>query len=156
MHNKINILAGLLALIFGLSSCLKGNLPDLPAYSDADITELYSQYRYLDTEQYPDGSNIVRIVTLSVSDKSFSNGTASATVTVPDASSFTVPGERDKVSATNIVMMCNISTGASIEPLEGAPKLGMPGDFSKLQKYKVTAADGKTSKVGSISINVVK
>src|SRR6185312_11263095 len=90
-HIKIFGLAMLSTVLF--SACLKGNLPDLPAFKDADITELYSQYRYIDTARNADGTNIVRVVTLGVSDKSFDNTTASATITVPDESSFTLADE---------------------------------------------------------------
>ncbi|MFT3704383.1 MAG: hypothetical protein QM802_18585 [Agriterribacter sp.] len=138
------------------SGCLKGNLPDLPAFTDANMTEMYSQYRYLDTARNADGTAIVRTVNLGVSNKTFDNGTASATVTVPDESNFTLADEWDKVAATNIVMMCNISTGATIEPVGDAPRLGTVGDYSKPQQYKVTAADGKTTKTWTINITLVK
>ena len=37
----------------------------------------------------------------------------------------------------------DLSTAARITPLNGAPKLGNPGDFSAKEfKYQVTAADG--------------
>lgn len=145
---------GLCVTLF--SACLKGNLPDLATFTDANITELYSQYRYLDTARNADGTSIVRTVNLGVSNKSFDNTTASATVTVPDESNFTLADEWDKVAATNIVMMCNISTGATIEPVGDAPGLGTVGDYSKPQQYKVTAADGKTSKTWTVNITLVK
>lgn len=37
-----------------------------------------------------------------------------------------------------------ISDAAVIIPLDGAPKLGAPGDFSTDRKYRVKAADGST------------
>lgn len=37
-----------------------------------------------------------------------------------------------------------ISDAASITALDGAPRLGSPGDFSTDRKYKVTAADGSS------------
>lgn len=138
------------------TSCLKHDLPTLPAYTDADITDLYAQYRYYDTETSADGNQVVRIENFAVSDKIFEKENAGATVTVPPASEFDVPEERDKVAASNIVLMCNISTGATIAPVEGAPALGSPGDYSKPQRYLVTAADGKTKKTWTISITLVK
>lgn len=38
--------------------------------------------------------------------------------------------------------MASISTAARLTPLDGAPKLGVPGDWSKPNKYLVTAASG--------------
>lgn len=35
-----------------------------------------------------------------------------------------------------------IPDAATVSPLNGAPKLGMPGDFSQDRTYRVTAADG--------------
>ena len=39
----------------------------------------------------------------------------------------------------------SISDAATVTPLDGAPKLGTPGDFSANRTYRVTAADGSYS-----------
>ena len=44
-----------------------------------------------------------------------------------------------------------ISTAATIKPINGAPKLGVPGDWTKDNQYEVTAADG-TKKVWTIVV----
>jgi hypothetical protein len=38
--------------------------------------------------------------------------------------------------------MVTISTAAKITPLNGSPLLGVPGDWSKTNEYRVLAADG--------------
>ena len=52
--------------------------------------------------------------------------------------------ELDEVAVT-------ISTAATIKPINGAPKLGVPGDWTKDNQYEVTAADG-TKKVWTIVV----
>ena len=42
----------------------------------------------------------------------------------------------------NVVVAVTISTAATIKPINGAPKLGVPGDWTKDNQYEVTAADG--------------
>lgn len=43
---------------------------------------------------------------------------------------------------SNVVVSLNISTAAMIQPIDGAAVLGKPGDWSKPNKYEITAADG--------------
>jgi len=147
-----------LGLMFGsltlLTSCLKSGLEDLPVYTDCDITNIYFEYRYKDsTSLWIDGSPIVKYVTLVVT-KTINTvaNTVTVSLVVPAASgSFTVT-ERAKVALTNLVCSVNLSTAAKIEPIEGAPILGMPGDFSAPRKYLVTAADGVTTKTWTITV----
>ena len=63
-------------------------------------------------------------------------------VTVPVAEGDFTEEERAKVSLDNIAVMASISTAARVTPLDGSPKLGVPGDWSKPNKYLVTAANG--------------
>ena len=44
-----------------------------------------------------------------------------------------------------------ISTAAIIKPIGDAPKLGVPGDWTKDNQYEVTAADG-TKKTWTIVV----
>ena len=51
----------------------------------------------------------------------------------------------DQVSAfttSKVVIAVTISTAAVIKPIDGAPTLGVPGDWSKPNKYEVMAANG--------------
>ena len=49
--------------------------------------------------------------------------------------------EVDKVNKNNLVVILGISTAAIIAPAPDAPKLGVPGDWSKPNKYVVKAAN---------------
>lgn len=154
-----------LLTLFGVSvlltSCLKHGLDDnLPKFKDALITDVFMEYRFEDATATSGGSPVVRITNLSVSGKQFKKkeDTPGAVmdsvvfnVTVPAASGAFTVAERAKVTTSNIVFMSNISTAAIMTPEEGAPKAGVPGDFSQVRKYKVTAADG-SSRIWAIRI----
>jgi len=147
-------------LIFGLVSCLKSGLDELPAFEDAEITNVFIEHRYEDpNDTWIDGSNKVKIQELDLT-RTFvkaedSGSQLDSIVIVPSipapSGSFTA-AERRNVTLQNIVVYVDLSTAAKIEPLEGAPVLGRPGDFSQPRKYKVTAADGKTSRTWVIMV----
>ena len=63
--------------------------------------------------------------------------------------------ERNGVNINNIVVAVDISTAAVMSPVEGAPKLGVPADWSSPHKYLVKAANGQT-KVWTISVTLTK
>lgn len=141
-----------------LTSCLKSGLGDLPVYTDCDITNIYFEYRYEDpTTLWTDGSPIVKYVTLVLATKTIDAvaNSVSVSINVPAASGTFTTTERAKVALTNLVCSMNISTAATIAPLEGAPKLGVPADFSSARKYLVTAADGITTKTWTITITAL-
>lgn len=154
-----------MAILF--TSCLKTGLDkNLPAFTDAKITDIFFEYRYEDgTVHTSDGSNQVRVVQFPVSAKQFklkedNPGAATdsviATVTVPAAVNFTPASEWDNVDASMLVCKTNISTAARVDPVDGAPVMGTPGDFSLPRQYRVTAADGITQRIWTIRINLVK
>lgn len=153
------IIAGV--LFFSLTiftSCMKDGLGELPAFTDADITNIYFEYRYEDpTSLWTDGTAIVKNVTLAVATKNIdaTAKTINVTVTVPAVNGSFTSDERAKVALTNLVCMTNISTAATIAPADGAPLLGKPGDFSAPRKYLVTAADGVTTKSWTITVTVL-
>ena len=72
-------------------------------------------------------------------------------MTVPAASGAFTETIRGQVSLASLVGKFNISTAAAIEPVEGSPTLGIPGDFSAPRKYRVTAANG-ASQVWTVHI----
>ena len=150
-----------------LTSCLKKGIDqNLPAFSDAEITDIFFEYRYEDGASHsPDGSNLIRVVQLPVSEKQFklkedNSGAATdsviATVTVPAADNFTPESEWDNVDAGMLVCKTNISTAARVDPVDDAPVMGTPGDYSVTRQYRVTAADGVTQRIWTIRINLVK
>ncbi len=157
--NRIKfIIVGVLLSLTIFTSCLKSGLYDLPAFTDANINNIYFEYRYQDpSSTWIDGTAIVKNVTLVVVTKNIdaSANTVTVTVEVPAASGTFTTDERAKVALTNLVCTTDISTAAKIEPVNGAPLLGRPGDFSAPRNYLVTAADGKTSKTWTITVTAL-
>ena len=134
-----------------LTSCLKSGLDDdLPKYADAYMTDVFMEYRFEDPSATSGGSPVVRIVNLPISNKQFKRKetTGSAVdsaifnVTIPAASGTFTADERAKVSQSNLVFYCNISTAATMEATAGSPRPGLPGDFSQPRTYSVIAANG--------------
>lgn len=139
MKKFINITL-LLITVSMVSSCLKMGLEDLPTYGDAQITNLNFEYRWWD-EIYQQ----LRVVTLNTDKKIEEDGRISCTITVPAANQLFTETIRNQVSLKNITGYVDLSVAARIKPLNGAPELGSPADFSgKTFHYLVTAADGTT------------
>ncbi len=134
------------------SSCLEHNLVDLDTYDECYITGVYGVYHryYLDTVIPGSGEKQVTQASLTVADKiqDTDAGTYSFSISLP--SNFP-EGQKSSVSASNLVVILNISTAAVIEPMDGAPILGAPGDWSKPNKYKVTGGGG-SSKIWTVAL----
>ena len=157
--NMIKLVKNSLLLMFVLVcvSCLRGNLEDLPAFEEANITDVKFDFRYKDmTDVWIDGEPIVKVVSLSVGNKVINaeTGTITCTITVPEANGSFSDEIRSTVSLTNIVGKFNLSSAAIITPQDGAPTLGVPGDFSVPRRYLVTAANG-TKKDWTIQITTM-
>lgn len=138
----INLFVAMLLLT--CTSCLKSGLEDLPEFEEAEISGVQKvEYRYYDKNDISvvDGLPVVKYVSLNQTNKVEGN-TLSIEVTVPAASGSFTEAERAAVSTSNIAVMVTISTAARLAPVGGAPKLGVPGDWSKPNKYIVTAANG--------------
>jgi hypothetical protein len=146
----------IIAVLAGMTSCLKSGLDELPAFDEADITGVFFEYRYIYTR--PDGGMEVKNQTLtnSASNINKEQATVTVTVNVPEANSTFTESERNKVSINSLIARMDLSTAAKVEPVEGAPALGSPGNFASSAKYKVTSADGKTSKTWTLSVTLVK
>lgn len=132
------------------SSCLKMGLDDLPTSDKAEITNVKFEYRWWD-----EAAQQLRVVELTTSNK-IEDHTINSTITVPDVTDKFTSEIRDKVSLSNLVGLTDISAGASISPINGAPTLGTPGDFSgKEYSYLVVAADGSDIewKINIIALN---
>lgn len=141
----------LLLTALSLSSCFKSGLEDLPAFSDANILSVSRvEYRYVSDETSPSsGQQLVKNVTLSHS-AAVSNENATLTITVNVPDNFP-QAELPNLSASALVVSLNISTAARIAPIEGSATLGIPADWSKANKYMITAADG-TQKEWTITL----
>ena len=126
----------LLFLIGTVSSCLKSGLDDLEAYNEAEITNLNFEYRWWD-----EAKDQMAVKTLNIEKQD--DNLITCKLTVPTASGSFTDAVRQNVSLSNLIAYIDLSTAARIMPLNGAPKLGSPGDFSAKEfKYQVTAADG--------------
>ncbi len=158
MKNKIYnyLIHGIfLLLVLGTTSCLTGNLEDIPEFTDAEITDVKFDFRYKDANStWIDGEPVVKVVRLTVVKTiNAAAGTIEVNLSVPAPNASFTNDIRRQVALTNLVGKFNISTAATIEPLDGAPVLGVPGDFSTERKYRVTAADGKTKKDWTVKVN---
>ncbi|MDR2764608.1 MAG: hypothetical protein LBB90_06210 [Tannerella sp.] len=132
-----------------LTSCLRAGLDELPVFEEAEITDVTFEYRYKDPGSvWIDGEQTVKWISLPVQDKVIDSGSGTITCTlqVPAAGANTTFTEaiRGQVSLNSLTGKFYLSTAASIAPVEGAPTLGVPGDFSAPRKYRVTAASGAT------------
>lgn len=126
---------------------------DLPAYEDAEITKVGFYYRFAGPETDPvTDEPIIVEKELSCSYNINSEAaTVDIDVTVPEANGSFTETERNNVSITKLWGYVNVSTAAKVEPVDGSPKLGTPGDWSSPRKYKVIAANGNT-KVWTITV----
>lgn len=140
---KFSILS--LFILLTCTSCLKSNLDDLPAFEDSNIVSVQRvEYRYTSTSvSVASGQNIVKFITLgqkATIDKDAHS--ISIAVTVPAATTSFTAEERAKVATSNIAVLLQVSTAATITPSNGSPQLGIPGDWSTAHKYIVKAANG--------------
>lgn len=139
-------------LMLTLTSCVTSGLDDLPVYSESEITSFGMEHRFLVANE--SGIKHLEVVilggTVTIDP---ATATITANPTIPSPSSSFTQDERRNVNLKSIVISTKISPAAKIVPLDGAPTLGIPGDFTTERKYMVTAADGKTSKVWTIKIN---
>lgn len=130
------------------TSCMNSGLDDLPTYSDAEITNIKFEYRWWSDNQL----KVQELTTEKTIDKE--TNIIECHIKVPNASNAFSNEIRNKVELTSLSCSVDLSTAASLVPLDGAPKLGSPNDFSSRKfKYKVTAADKKTTKTWTVNIN---
>lgn len=149
--NKNNILLVILLTLF--TACLTNNLDELPVYDESNVTNVGFLYRFTSDEKGANNELKVKEITLSLDEKAINNDKASIVVSlkIPAVSKEFTQEERDKVNLKNIIVYFNVSTAANVEPIDGSPELGVPGDFAQLRKYKVIAANGD-SKVWTLTI----
>ena len=133
----------LMFLFVGLTmtSCLKSDLAELPAFSEAEITNFRFEYRWIDDTQDYNRLQVVQLDTEATIDTV--NQKVACIISVPPASSDFPEEIRSQVSLSAIVGYADISTAATLAPSNGAPALGEIADFGKGDmNYEVTAADG--------------
>ena len=139
MKKIFNILAMLFIALFA-TSCLEHDLEELETYSDCDITSGEIYWRYYGTDVIPgSGETQVKQVRLA---RAVSADQETNTFYIRYVTGNLPESEVSKFTQSNVVIAVSISTAAIITPLEGSPKLGVPGDCSKPNKYEVKAANG--------------
>jgi len=126
--------------------CLKKGLPEYEDWDLNIIQNVYVEHRY-ETDKLLNGEPVVGYQRLNVTKTVDElNNTIYIKIEVPAANGTFTSAIRDKVLQTNLWMYVDISTAASISPLNGSPKLGDPADLTKDHSYKVTAANGSEKK----------
>lgn len=144
MKLKVNYL--FFILIFSslsmLSSCLKRDLKDYPLFEANLISLVSAEHRFNGTGTL-NGQPVVAYQRLtSTTTVDTVANTANVTLTVPAPNGQFTAAERANVVQTKLWFYINISTAATIRPLDGTPALGDPTDATKPLKYEVTAANG--------------
>ena len=148
MKKYFYLIAALFVAVLS-TSCLESGLEELDEYSGCDITNGNVYWRYYGDEKIPaSGEQQVKQVYLAAARTADNeNGVYTiryTTSNIPEA-------ERGTFTESKAVVAVTISTAATIKPINGAPKLGVPGDWTKDNQYEVTAADG-TKKVWTIVV----
>lgn len=131
-----------------LTSCLKGGLENLPEFEGNAITAVRKvEYRFKGTNSSGvSGEPYLEYLTLDAkSNINKESRSISIEVTVPVANTVFTAAEREKCAVNNIAVMVSLETAARLTPVGNAPKMGVPGDWSKPNKYTVTAANGDTA-----------
>ena len=155
MKKYLNLfIVSLMTILF--SSCLESNLEELETYTGNDITSIQGvYYRYYSSETIPvSGEQVVSQTALTISNtnQDADAGVFDFTVSLP--TDFP-ESEKGNVSSSELVVVVNLSAAAIIEPIGDAPALGAPGDWSKPNQYRVTAANGN-EKVWTLTLNLEK
>ena len=166
MKRVYNILIGCL-LMFVMNSCLYHNLQDLENSSDKVMTNVDYSYRFLynDTiqkgtaNQEIEGGRVCEVIFNKKMEAVEENGKTGFKTTLSHSlNSIQKAGPSGSVTKemlydmfkeqiaqdglTKLWVYVSISDAATISPLDEAPRLGAPGDFSQDRFYRVTAADG--------------
>ena len=115
-------------------------LDELPAFSDSEIINVKFEHRWSVKEGTSDKLRVRVLTTDYTVNKEASKVTCK--ITLPAAGGEFTEEIRSSINLNKLTAYMTISTAATISPLDGAPILGAPGDWSKPNKYLVTAADG--------------
>lgn len=124
------------------TSCLKQDLPDYPLWEENEISNVYVEHRFESSDTYGDAPIVSykRLDVEQIIDPV--NATINIRITVPSAGNKFTEEERLKVDIEKLWMYVDISTAATIEPLDGTPPLGDPVNLKNTLRYLVTAANG--------------
>ena len=153
MKKFLNILTAMLLAVVS-TSCLEHDLEELDVYSGCDITRVDCYYRWKSGETHT-GTEAEKVKQVYVSAYSRTYVTdesdPSRGVCTIRYSKTNIPEQYRSVAETEMVVYVTISTAATMKPINGAPALGIPADWTADHEYEVTAADG-TKKIWKIVV----
>jgi hypothetical protein len=154
MHTKIiRTLAIFGTLSALLSSCLKHDLPAYPLANGDYITNIYFQYRYLDSNALAFGQPTVAVENLVLQDEiDTANHTIYCQLTVPAPSGDFDQYQWNQVSLDSIWAETEISYAATVTPVGDAPAFSYQGNYSIPQQYKVQAALPDSVQIWTIQV----
>lgn len=154
---KKNIFFMMIGCMLLLTSCLKSGLDDIEDSDLCAISSLTMEYRWISQNANGYDQLLRQQMTLSKNTPD-ENNEIRFTVTVPAINSSFRKEVRDHVSLDGLYMITVISSAAKIQPLNGAPKLGLPGEFEigKDYQYEVIAANGKSAVYHIVIENFIK
>ena len=148
MKKYLYLIAAMFVAVLS-TSCLESGLEDLDEYSGCDITNGNVLWRWYAGGNIPaSGEQQVKQVQLAAAR---TQDAENCVYTIRYVTSNIPEAERGNFTESKAVVAVTISTAATIKPINGAPKLGVPGDWTKDNQYEVTAADG-TKKVWTIVV----
>ena len=153
MKKFLNIFAALLLAVVS-TSCLKHDLEELDVYSGCDITRVDCAYRWKTGEIHPGTqSEKVNQVYVSAYSRTYvtDESDPSKGICTIRYSKTNIPEQYRSVAETEMVVYVTISTAATMKPINGAPALGIPADWTADHEYELTAADG-TKKIWKIVV----
>lgn len=146
--NIVSILSSM-ALAFALTSCLTSNTEIIEEYADNSINDVVGVwYRYVTVENENSTREVLKKLELNGITKTVDKEARTASIKVkPSAARVnTLPADaKAELSINNVAVVVALPTAARIAPIGNAPKLGTNGDWSKPNKYLVTAANGDTA-----------
>ncbi len=170
MKKVINICLIVVFCSLFMTSCLYHNIEELENSSNKELTNVEYSYRFLYNDTIQKGTVNEEIEKDRVCEVIFNKqiepineqGVLGFKTTLTyDLNSVQKAGPSGSVTKEMLYEMfkqqinvsglsklwvyVSISDAASIVPLDDAPKLGTPGDFSKDHYYRVTAADGSSA-----------
>lgn len=167
MKKKFYILAILLGNLLMMTSCLRSGLEELADSSDNKMTAVNYSYRFLYNDTIKKGTLNEEILKDRVCDVIFNkstetikeNGISGFKTTITHTlNSIQKAGPSGSVTKamlytkfkeliakdgmTRLWVYVTIPDAATVKPVDNAPKLGAPGDFTTDRTYEVKAANG--------------
>ena len=166
---KTIILSGLIGYMAISSGCLKKGLDDLQNSAAKEMTTVDYTYRFLYTDTIQKGTPKEEIEKDRVCEVLFKKQTTKLTENGADVFQTTISYDVNSVlkagptgsvtknqlyaqfqkliqvdQLSKLWVYTTVSDVSVVTPLNGAPKLGSPGNFSKDAMYEVKAANGST------------